>query len=121
MKKKQKIVLSFKYAFNGIWQALKSEVNLKIHFLVTPCVIAAGFLLHISSLEWLAVILCIALVITTELINTTIEKLADIIEPNQNKQIGLVKDIAAGAVLFSAIGAAAIGFIVFIPKIMAFL
>ncbi len=79
------------------------------------------FLLHISSLEWLTVILCIAFVITTELLNTTIEKLADIIEPNQNKQIGLVKDMAAGAVLFAAIGAAVIGFIVFIPKIVALL
>jgi len=119
MNKIQKIIQSFSYALNGIWQAFKSEVNLKIHFLVSLCVILAGFLLHISSLEWLTIIICIAFVITIELLNTAIEKLANIIEPNRNKEIGLVKDIAAGAVLFSAIGTAVIGLIIFIPKIIA--
>ena len=119
MNKIEKIVVAFGYAFNGIWEAFKSEINVKIHFIIALLVIVAGFILEISHLEWLAAIICISLVITTELLNTTLEKLADIIEPNQNKQIGLVKDMAAGAVLFSAIGAGSVGLMIFVPKIIA--
>lgn len=113
-----KIKSSFGYAFQGIKQAFRSELNLKIHASVAVCVVVAGFLLHISIGEWIAVLLCFAIVIAAELINTAIEKLADIIEPKPNKEIGLVKDMAAGAVLWCAIASACIGLIIFVPKIV---
>ncbi len=75
-------------------------------------VIIAGFVLHISMGEWIAIVLCIALVIAAELINTAIEKLADVIDLKPNKDIGLVKDMAAGAVLWCAMGAVCIGLLI---------
>ena len=86
--------------------------------MISVCVIVAGFVLHISMGEWIAIGLCIALVIAAELINTAIEKLADIIDLKPNKDIGLVKDMAAGAVLWCAMSAVCIGLLIFVPKII---
>ena len=118
MSKLDKLRSAFRYAFHGIAQAFRSELNLKIHTVISVCVIVAGLLLDISMGEWIAIILCISLVIAAELINTAIEKLADIIDLKPNKDIGLVKDMAAGAVLWCAIGSVCIGLIIFIPKII---
>lgn len=118
MSKLDKLRSAFGFAFHGIAQAFRSELNLKIHAVISVCVIIAGFLLHISMGEWIAIVLCIALVIAAELINTAIEKLADIIDLKPNKDIGLVKDMAAGAVLWCAMGAVCIGLLIFVPKII---
>ena len=113
-----KLRSAFGFAFHGIAQAFRSELNLKIHALISVCVIIAGFVLHISMGKWIAIVLCIALVIAAELINTTIEKLADVIDLKPNKNIGLVKDMAAGSVLWCAMSAVCIGLLIFVPKII---
>ncbi len=66
-------------------------------------------------MEWVAIILCIGMVLATELINTAIERLVDLISPDRNPIAGQIKDIAAGAVLICAIAAAIVGLIIFIP------
>ena len=109
---------SFKYAFNGLKILIKNEHNSRIHLLVTICVIAAGFILNISKLEWIVVVLTIGFVFTTEIINSAIEYIADFISPERNDLIKSAKDLAAGAVLVSAISAVVIGIIIFLPKIM---
>ena len=116
-KKRKKLRNSFKYAFEGVHRELKEEQNLKIHLLIMVCVIIAGFLLKISAIEWIICIILFGLVISLELINTAIETTVDIAMPEINEKAKYAKDIAAGAVLFSAIIAVIVGLIIFLPKI----
>jgi len=83
--------------------------------------IALGFILHISSLEWLIIVLVIAGVFASEFFNSAIESLVDLCSPEFNEKAGRIKDIAAGAVLVTALGALVAGLIIFIPKLVALL
>jgi len=107
---------SFKFAFCGFFSAMKSEKNLQIHAIISILVIIAGFFFRISVTEWLVVLLCIALVIGVELINTAIEKLSDFVCAEKNSEIGQIKDISAAAVVFCAIISAVVGVMIFLPK-----
>lgn len=115
----EKTLKSFKYGFDGIASAVRSERNMKIHIMIMILVIIAGFLLKITMGEWIACIILFGMVIAGELMNTAIELVVDIIMPYQHEKARRVKDIAAGSVLVSAIAAAVVGFIIFVPKIMA--
>ncbi|MFW5852324.1 MAG: diacylglycerol kinase family protein [Bacteroidota bacterium] len=110
---------SFSYAISGIRTALASEWNMRIHVFVTICVIIAGIVFSLSLIEWIAVVFAIGMVLSLELINTAIEYCADFVSPKKHETIKKVKDISAGAVLIGAITAAAIGVLIFVPKIMA--
>ena len=116
-RKRKKLRNSFKYAFQGIEEAWKTEQNLKIHFMIMALVIIAGFIFKISLIEWMVCLLLFAIVISLELINTAIETTVDIAMPEINEKAKYAKDIAAGAVLFSAIISVIIGLIIFVPKI----
>ena len=116
-KKRKKLRNSFKYAFEGIEEAWKTEQNLKIHFVIMALVIIAGFIFKISVMEWIVCLLLFAIVISLELINTAIETTVDIAMPDINEKAKYAKDIAAGAVLFSAMISVIIGLIIFLPKI----
>lgn len=112
-----KFLNSFKYAFQGIASAFKTERNMKIHISVMCFVILFGVVLKISYLEWIICIFCFALVIGSEMINTAVETIVDIAMPEKNEQAKLAKDIAAGSVLVCAIAAFVIGSIIFLPKL----
>lgn len=116
-KKRKKLRNSFKYAFEGISEAWKTEQNLKIHFVIMTLVIIGGFIFKISAMEWIICLLLFAIVISLELINTAIETTVDIAMPDINEKAKYAKDIAAGAVLFSAIISVIVGLIIFLPKI----
>lgn len=116
-KKRKKLRNSFKYAFEGVTEAWKTEQNLKIHFVIMALVIVAGFIFKISLIEWIVCLLLFAIVISLELINTAIETTVDIAMPEINEKAKYAKDIAAGAVLFSAIISVIVGLIIFSPKI----
>ncbi len=113
-----KLLKSFYYAFNGIKICFASEINFKIHLAAAITAVALGFVLNISLFEWVAIIFCIALVASIEMINTAIEKLCNVVYEGINPKIKMVKDIAAGAVLLTAIGSLIIGCIIFVPKII---
>lgn len=117
-KKRKKLRNSFKYAFEGIEEAWRTEQNLKIHFVIMALVIIAGFIFKISAMEWIVCLLLFAIVISLELINTAIETTVDIAMPDINEKAKYAKDIAAGAVLFSAMISVIIGLIIFLPKIL---
>lgn len=119
--KNKKSINSFKYAFTGMWSAYKSERNMKIHIAVAILVILFGIFLQISTYEWLACIVCFAMVIGAEMFNTAIETVVDIAMPKKDERAKKAKDVAAGAVLVFAIGSAIIGSIIFIPKIIDYL
>lgn len=116
-----RLFASFKFAWKGISLLLRNEQNAWIHLLATLIVITFGFYFHISSYEWLACIICIAMVFSAEGFNTAIEKLVDLVSPEQQPLAGKVKDLAAGAVLIAAIGAAVTGFIIFVPHFLKIL
>lgn len=114
----KKRLKSFKFAFNGIYMLIKHEHNAWIHCFAAICVISAGFHYGISSHEWVAVIFAIGSVLAAEAVNSSIEALADLVSPQYNEAIKKTKDMAAGAVLIIAIAAAAVGLIIFVPKMI---
>lgn len=113
----KKMVNSFKYAFCGIAQSFKTERNMKIHILIMILVIIAGFVYKISPMEWIICIILFAFVISAELMNTAIETVVDMITKQKREDARIAKDVAAGAVLVSAIAAGIVGILIFLPKI----
>lgn len=108
---------SFRYACKGILTAFRDEPNMRIHAAAAVAVGVAGWWLHITRAEWFALVVAAGLVFTAELVNSAIEKLCDHVSPGRNETIGKVKDMAAGAVLVTAIMALATGVIVFWPYV----
>ena len=104
---------SFVYALHGLWTALEDQRNLKVQLGVAVIVVGAGFYLSISALDWCIILICIAMVIGLELVNTALEDLVDLVTLERNPLAGKIKDIAAGAVLAVSIIALIIGLIVF--------
>jgi diacylglycerol kinase (ATP) len=113
-----KLIKSFSNATRGIGFLFKSQVNARIELIIALIVIVFGFVLKISPVEWIFVLLCIAVVLGLEGINTAFEIFADKLHPGFDKDIGKAKDVAAGAVLIAAIVASVIGIIIFVPRIM---
>ncbi|MDN3667537.1 diacylglycerol kinase [Algibacter miyuki] len=105
------------FAFKGAVLLLKTEASIKIQFTIGVLVTIAGFYYQISTTEWLIQLLAIGLVMCAEGVNTAIEAIADFIHPERHEKIGLIKDIAAGAVFIAAIFATIIGFIIYFPKV----
>jgi diacylglycerol kinase len=115
----RKRIISVRYALNGMRDMLTTQPNARFHIAACAAVIIAGVYFHISSLEWIAVVLCMALVLSLEAVNTALEYLTDLTSPDYHPLAGKAKDVAAAAVLIAAIGALVVGLLVFIPKISA--
>ncbi len=113
-----KFIRGFGYAINGILMAVKEQLNLKVHLLAMGCVIAAGFFFALNTTEWAIVLLTFGLVLVAEMVNTAIEYLVDFVSPEHHPQAGKVKDVAAGAVLISAIIAGVVGLLIFGNKFL---
>ncbi|WP_396601329.1 diacylglycerol kinase [Algibacter sp. R77976] len=110
-------IKSVGYAFKGAVLLLKTEASIKVQFFIALIVTAAGFYFNISTTEWTIQLLTIGLIISMEGINTAIEAIADFIHPEHHEKIGLIKDIAAGAVFIASVFACLIGLIIYLPKI----
>jgi len=108
---------SFKFAFRGLWSLLKNEHNSRIHLLAASAAIALGIILKINLYEWSLLVIVIGIVFIAELINSALEKLADLVDREWNESIMKTKDYAAAAVLISAIVSVVVGGLIFIPKI----
>jgi diacylglycerol kinase len=108
---------SFVNAYSGLVALLKSEHNARVHLFIFAIVIVAGFVLRISAVNWIAVVFASGLVFVSECFNTAVENLSDVVSPEQNEKIKLVKDMVAAGVLISAIVSVIIGIIVFLPEI----
>ena len=112
---------SFGYALQGINFFFRGERNGRLQLLIACCVFLAGILLSVSMTEWLIILLFVALVISLEMLNSTLEKFCDHISPDWHPQIKVIKDMAAGAVLWSSIMSIIAGLCIFIPKIIELL
>ncbi len=106
---------SIRFALRGLKLLLRTQHNAWIHLVATVGVIAAGLGLGISRAEWCWIIIAMMLVWTAEALNTALELTCDAVSPAFHPLVGNAKDVAAGAVLVSAVGAAAIGAMVFWP------
>jgi diacylglycerol kinase len=109
---------SFKNAFNGIFQAFKTERNVRYHTISAILAIASATFLQFSRIEWVILVLTITIVFVTELLNTAVEYAIDMVcGHNYNEIAKYAKDIAAGATLIAAFGAVGVFLILYIPKI----
>lgn len=114
-----RLLKSFGYALKGILHAFTKEPNAQIHLLAVVVMTCAGFYFNISSTEWLVQILLMAAIVSAELFNTAIEKLVDLLHPEKDPKAGIIKDLAAGAVLLLALAAVIIGYLIYWDKITA--
>ena len=105
------------YSIKGAFLLLKTEHSIQAQSIIALLFIVVGFYFEISDIEWLFQILAICLVLCAESLNTAIEKLADFIHPDDNKKIGFIKDVAAGAVFFASIFALLTIYMIYPEKI----
>ncbi len=111
-------IKSVTYAVKGFYLLITTEHSIMVQLTISMLMCILGFYLKISAVEWMFQILAIGLVLTAESLNTAIEAICDYIQPNFDKKIGFIKDIAAGAVTFAALTAVVIGAIIYLPKLI---
>lgn len=115
--KPQPLINAFGHAINGIRHFIRHDRNGTIHFIAVILVCMAGFYFGVSTTEWCILLVCMALVISFEMLNHSLENLCNVVHEEHHPLIKTAKDVAAAAVLWSAIISAVIGLLIFIPKI----
>lgn len=109
---------SFVYAWAGLKAAIRTEHNTWIHLMLTLTAFGLAIALRISREEWMALVVVIAMVWTAELFNTVIERIMDFLSTERHPQIKIIKDMAAAAVMVTALAAVIVGLLIFIPKVL---
>lgn len=120
MIKRRTLFQSFKYALNGIKYAIREDQNFRVHILATLLVISMSLMFDVSPFEMGILGVMIVLVIATEMINTAIENMVDLITKEYREEAKIAKDVGAGMVLVSSVGALIVGFLIFTPYILRF-
>ena len=113
----KKLVKSFHYAFRGVIHLLANEQNARIHATAAIMVGILAYILEVSRVEAAILFMAVIMVFAIEILNTSIEKIADVIEPKDNAKIAVIKDGMAGAVLITAIIAVVVAILIFLPHI----
>ena len=111
-------IRSFRYAFAGIIKFVRQEHNARIHAVATVAVIIAGIVFHISYSEAAVLAVVTGSVWIAEMLNTCLERMADLVHPETHPTIKFIKDLAAGAVLVAAFTAVVVALFIFIPKLL---
>ena len=106
------------FALKGAYKLITTEHSVMVQFSIAILLTIAGFYFAISREEWMMQILAFGLVLGIESLNTAVEKIADFIHPEFHNRIGFIKDIAAGAVMFAAAAAIAVGLLIYVPKFL---
>jgi diacylglycerol kinase len=119
MMRSRNIVESFRHAFAGLWYALRTQRNTRIHLTIAASVVALGLWLGLSYTQWAVLALTIGFVLVSEMLNTVAESLVDLVSPEYHPQAKIVKDVTAGAVLLGAILAVIVGLLVLGPPLWA--
>jgi diacylglycerol kinase (ATP) len=104
------------FAVKGAFKLITTEHSVMVQSSLAVLMIMAGFYFEIDRYEWMMQILAFGLVLGIESLNTAVEKVADFIHPEYHEKIGFIKDIAAGAVMFAALAAFAVGLLIYVPK-----
>jgi diacylglycerol kinase (ATP) len=116
MRTRPSIIESFNYAIEGVIHVLRTQRNMRIHFLVAVVVLITAAAAGVSKIELIALLISIAFVLVAEMINTAVEGTIDAATTSFDPMAKLAKDIAAGAVLIAAVNAVAVGYLVFAGK-----
>jgi diacylglycerol kinase len=114
-----KFIAGFGYAFSGLWYALRTQRNVRVHITIAILAILLGIVLHITAVEFAMVFVAITSVFIAEMFNTVFELCVDLASPEYHPMAKIAKDVAAGAVLLSAMLAVVIGVFVFGPHLWA--
>ena len=117
MEKNTNLIKTFNYAIDGIIYTLKSQRNMKIHYAIAILVLFLTLFLNLSRIEIIAVFFSISLVILSEMFNTAIEKTVDLVTTEYNPLAKIAKDVAAGAVLISALNSIMVAYLVFFDRL----
>lgn len=115
-----KVIRKFGYAIKGLRTSIKEEKSLVIHLIVAFLTVILGMILQLNTTNWAIVIVVIGIVISSELINTTIENLVDMVSFKFNFNAKKIKDVAAASTLILAICAIVVALLIFIPRIVEF-
>jgi diacylglycerol kinase len=107
----------FRDAFRGLWLAIRLERSFAVHLPMAAAVLIAGFILRVSLVEGCILAVCVALVVAAEMFNTALERLARAIDHGYKSDLAAALDIASGAVLITAIGAALVGGTIFLSRL----
>ena len=118
---KQKTGRSFINAFSGLRHFFWHESNGRIQSVIALCTVLLAVFFHIRFAEWIVILLCIGSVLALEMFNSALEKLCDLVQPDFHPQIKVIKDVAAGAVLWASIISAIIGVLIFLPVLLTYL
>ncbi len=110
---------SFCIAFTGLWYALRTQRNTRIHLSIAAAAIALGLWLGLSPDQWALLTLTISFVLVSEMLNTTMETLVDLVSPDYHPLAKTVKDVVAGTVLLTAITSVIVGLLVLGPPLWA--
>lgn len=111
-------VKSFSYAARGFRYALRGEQNFQLEMLAAAVTIFGMYAFDISSGERVALVLCIAVVLSLELVNTAVERMMDMMKPRVHPYVRVIKDVMAASVLVASLGALAVGLIIFFPRVL---
>ncbi|WP_314393493.1 diacylglycerol kinase [Leptotrichia shahii] len=114
----KRLVDSFNFAIEGLISALKDEKHMKVHILAAIIIVILAILINASKVEILIISLSVSFVIITELVNTAVEAIIDLVSPERHPLAKLAKDVAAGAVLVAAINALCVGYLLFYDKLL---
>lgn len=115
--KKRTIIDSFNYAVSGIITSLKTEKNMKVHYIIAILIIISSLFFDFTRIEFLLLLFSISLVVITEMINTALERVVDLITEDFHPLARIVKDVAAGAVLIAAINSIIVGYLLFFDRL----
>lgn len=116
--KEGSILKAFVHAFNGMYYFFLHERNGRIEIGIAAATVGSAFLIGVSIADWIAILLCIALVIGFEMMNSALEKLCDVVQEEYHPVIKIVKDMTAAAVLWCAIISVMVGLIIFFTKMV---
>lgn len=114
-----KLLRSFRYAWSGLWFALKNEQSFRAQLFLAVVAFILMLILPLVPWERIVILVVIFLVLSLELINTTAEKIIDLFRPEITQHAKMIKDLMAAAVLVASLGALIIGCLIFLPKIIA--
>ncbi len=114
----RRFLTSFGHALAGCSEVFSSQRNFRIHVGFAVAALVLGGSLGLSALEWLVLAMTIALVLSAEMVNTSLEALVDLVSPEVHDKARVAKDVAAGAVLLMALLSIIVGFVLFVPKLL---
>lgn len=107
--------ISFKSAFSGLFWALSSQPNFRVHIFLAAAAVSLGLFLQTTRLEMIIVIFTIVLGLVAEMINTSLEAITDLVSKEWRQEAKIAKDVAAGMMLTVAFGAAVVAVVIFWP------